>query len=96
MLQRLAIARALVHAPRTVLFDEPFTGLDPSAAERLAERIEHLGDVGCTRLLVTHDLGRAAALCDAVTVLVAGRIGATAHGMLTADALGQAIREATA
>ncbi|MCU0671016.1 MAG: ABC transporter ATP-binding protein [Myxococcota bacterium] len=72
--QRLAIARALVHDPVLVLLDEPFTGLDPVSADRLAERIGALRAADRALVLVTHDLGRAAALADATRVLCDGRV----------------------
>jgi heme exporter protein A len=72
--QRLAIARALVHDPALVLLDEPFTGLDPVSADRLAERIGALRAAGRALVLVTHDLARAAALADATRVLCDGRV----------------------
>ena len=71
--QRAAIARALVHDPSVVLLDEPFTGLDPSAASRLAELLRSLPGQGRTSLLVTHDLSRAAELAERALVLVRGR-----------------------
>jgi heme exporter protein A len=70
--QRLAIARALVHDPPLLLLDEPFSGLDPRAAERLAARLARLHAEGRTLVLVTHDLARAALLADAAIVLSAG------------------------
>jgi len=72
--QRLAIARALVHDPVLVLLDEPFTGLDPVSADRLAERIGALRAADRALVLVTHDLGRAAALADSTRVLCDGRV----------------------
>ncbi len=74
MAQRVAIARGLVHAPSVVLLDEPFTGLDRRAAERLTQRIEALRRRGCPLVLVTHDVARAALLADAAVVLARGRI----------------------
>ncbi len=71
MAQRVAIARALVHDPDILLLDEPFTGLDPTASDRLAERlIESKGRR--TAVLVTHDLARGAQLADRALVLVRG------------------------
>lgn len=72
MAQRLAIARALVHEPAILLLDEPFTGLDPRAAEALAEQLAALREAGRTLVLVTHDLWRAAGLADQALVLVRG------------------------
>ena len=60
MAQRLSIARSLVHDPSLLLLDEPFSGLDPGSADRLARRIINLRDERHTLLLVSHDLGRAA------------------------------------
>jgi heme ABC exporter ATP-binding subunit CcmA len=72
--QRLAIARGLVHDPPVVLLDEPFTGLDPTSADRLAERVRALAAAGRAVVLVTHDLAQAAALGDRALLLVRGRI----------------------
>ncbi len=72
MAQRVAIARALVHDPEVLLLDEPFTGLDPRAADRLTLRLAAARDGGRTSVLVTHDLSRAAGLADRGLVLVRG------------------------
>ncbi len=73
MAQRLAIARGLVHDPPVVLLDEPFAGLDRSAAGRLAALLRSVRDAARTAVLVTHDLARAAELADRVLVLCRGR-----------------------
>ena len=80
MAQRVAIARGLVNDPAIVLLDEPFTGLDRRAAERLAERLETLRRAGHTLILVTHDLARAAQLADAALVLGRGRVAHRSEG----------------
>jgi heme exporter protein A len=80
MSQRLAIARALVHAPEIVLLDEPYTGLDRTAAEVLTGEIRRLREGGRTLVLVTHDLARAAELADAAVVLAEGRVVHRAAG----------------
>jgi heme exporter protein A len=72
MSQRLSIARGLVHDPEIVLLDEPFSGLDPRAAARLAERLGALRSAHRTVVLVTHDLARAAELADEILMLVRG------------------------
>jgi heme ABC exporter ATP-binding subunit CcmA len=72
-MQRLAIARGLVHDPPVVLLDEPFTGLDPSSADRLAARVRALAAAGRAVVLVTHDLAQAATLGDRALLLVRGR-----------------------
>lgn len=90
--QRLAIARALVHDPPVLLFDEPFTGLDPDSSRRLARRIAHLRDERRTLVLVSHDPARAAELADAALVLRQGRVALEARGAsLTSDTLSEAL-----
>jgi heme exporter protein A len=74
MAQRLGIARGLVHEPEVVLLDEPFSGLDRAAADRLAARLTGLRRERRTLVLVTHDIRRAASLADAVVILAEGRI----------------------
>ena len=76
--QRTALARARVHDPPLLLLDEPFTGLDPRSAERLAARLRELRAQGRTIVLVSHDLARAAELADRAVVLQRGRIAAEA------------------
>ncbi|RMD83932.1 MAG: heme ABC exporter ATP-binding protein CcmA, partial [Candidatus Dadabacteria bacterium] len=58
MLQRLALARAMLHQPELVLFDEPFSGLDPSGAKLLADTLADLRQRGCTVILTTHDFSQ--------------------------------------
>lgn len=72
--QRLSIARALVHDPRLVLLDEPFSGLDQASAEGLVRRLTSLRDSGRSLVLVTHDLQRAGNLADSVLILERGRV----------------------
>jgi heme exporter protein A len=72
MSQRLSIARGLVHDPEILLLDEPFSGLDPRATSRLAERLGERRTVQRTLVLATHDLARAAELADQILLLVRG------------------------
>jgi len=69
MTQRLAIARALVHRPRILLADEPFTGLDEKASEHLIEVIANFKAEGGAVLMATHDVGAAIRCCERVAVL---------------------------
>jgi heme exporter protein A len=57
--QRLALERALLHAPRLLLLDEPFTGLDDESAELLVARLRQLGGRGTIVLIATHDFDSA-------------------------------------
>jgi heme exporter protein A len=74
MQQRLAIARALLHDPAVVLLDEPFTGLDPHASDRLEEMLHLLRDGKRTVVMTIHDLERGWAMCDRALVLARGKI----------------------
>ncbi|MEE3330635.1 MAG: heme ABC exporter ATP-binding protein CcmA [Myxococcota bacterium] len=80
MSQRLSIARALVHDPDLVLLDEPFTGLDRSAADRLADRLLALRDQGRSCVLVTHELHQVSRLAHEAIVLQRGRVTESFEG----------------
>jgi heme ABC exporter ATP-binding subunit CcmA len=73
MAQRAAIARALLHGPRLLLLDEPFTALDAASAERLrAELAARLAE-GLGMVIVTHRLGEVWGVATRVAVLAEGR-----------------------
>ena len=72
--QRVSIARAMVHGPRVVLLDEPYTGLDAAGAEALTETLTALAAGGAALVLVTHHLDEGLALATQVAVLRAGRL----------------------
>jgi heme exporter protein A len=74
MRQRLALERALLHDPRLVLLDEPFTGLDDAATESLAARLKGLRAAGCLVLTITHDLDTIEGLADRALMLHRGRL----------------------
>jgi heme ABC exporter ATP-binding subunit CcmA len=73
LLQRAAIARALLHSPRILLLDEPFTALDAAAAERLRADLAIRVAQGAALAIVTHQLGDIWDLSSRVGVLVDGR-----------------------
>ncbi len=73
MMQRLALARALVHDPTLLLFDEPAAALDPAGAAWLTSELAAERAAGRTVVLVTHDLA-AAAVADQVVILRRGRV----------------------
>jgi heme ABC exporter ATP-binding subunit CcmA len=73
MVQRVALARALLHRPRILLLDEPFTGLDPKAADDLIRLLQQQLAGGAAVVLVTHSLHDVWSLANRVSVLVRGR-----------------------
>ena len=82
MRQRLTLERALLHDPRLVLLDEPFTGLDDASSTALVRRLEELRADGRIVLIATHDLevidgviNRALMLRDGRMVPLAGAGG---------------------
>lgn len=80
MQQRLAIARALVHEPRLLLLDEPFTGLDAVSADRLRKLLTELKDRDTTVLLATHDVERGVSVADRILLMESGRVVFDATG----------------
>lgn len=74
MQQRLAIARAVLHAPPVLLLDEPYTGLDQDAAAILDGVLREVAMRGRTVLMTTHNVARGLALADRVTILSKGKI----------------------
>jgi heme exporter protein A len=73
-LQRLSLARALVHRPKLLLLDEPSTGLDVASTERLIEAILVEKAAGVIAVLVTHDPTFASRVADRTVRLDRGRI----------------------
>jgi heme exporter protein A len=73
-LQRLALARAQLHDPALLLFDEPTTGLDTNATNRVVETIEMVKQRGRMVVLVTHDHALAQRVADTRVFLERGRI----------------------
>jgi heme exporter protein A len=74
MRQRLALERALLHAPRLVLFDEPFTGLDDHAVGIVAARLRQLAASGAIVIIATHDLDLADGLVTRVALIREGKL----------------------
>jgi heme exporter protein A len=74
MRQRLALERALLHRPRLVLLDEPFTGLDDRAVGIVSARLAALARLGAIIVLATHDLDVADGLVTRVAVIRDGRL----------------------
>jgi len=74
MLQRLAIARAILHDPPILLLDEPYTGLDAQAARILDELIENLKDGKRTFIMTSHDLDKGFEHATRLAILFYGEV----------------------
>ena len=84
---KVALARALVHAPANVILDEPTNGLDVMATRALRELIRGLRDAGHCVLFSSHVMQEVAALCDRIVVI--------AHGRVVADGTADELRART-
>lgn len=87
MVQRLALARALLTRPSLLLLDEPFTGLDRDGALALGEQLGALRDAGAIVVVVTHDLEAIAGRTDHVAILRRGQLVFEERGAYTYDQL---------
>lgn len=106
MRQRLSLARALLHDPKLLVLDEPFTGLDAAGCRDLADRLAAEKARGVALILATHQLDQVLEWCDRVLVLhfgrkvderPAGRFDAVGWaGYLTEIAAGRMVEEARA
>jgi sodium transport system ATP-binding protein len=77
---KVAIARALVHDPATILLDEPTNGLDIMSIRSLRELLRGLRQAGKCILFSSHVMQEVAALCDTVVILGRGRVIASGSG----------------
>jgi heme exporter protein A len=75
MRQRLALERAILHGPRLVLLDEPFTGLDDASSVALAARLTAVRDAGAIVVMATHDFDSADRVITRAWYLRDGRAG---------------------
>ncbi|TMI45091.1 MAG: ATP-binding cassette domain-containing protein [Betaproteobacteria bacterium] len=75
MARRVALARSIALDPQLILYDEPFTGLDPISFGVIARLIRELNDsLGATSIIVTHDVQEALGVVDYVYFMAAGRV----------------------
>jgi ABC-2 type transport system ATP-binding protein len=74
MMQRISIARAMMHDPQVLFLDEPSAGLDPQTRLLLWEIIREYNAKGRTILLTTHNMEEADALCEQLSIIDHGRI----------------------
>ena len=95
MQQRVSIARAIVHGPRVVLLDEPYTGLDEGGASALSDALQSLKAGGASLVLVTHHLGEGLALATHTAIMRDGRfVTHEPRGAVDLEAYREAYREA--
>jgi phospholipid/cholesterol/gamma-HCH transport system ATP-binding protein len=77
MMRRVALARAIALDPDLVIYDEPFSGLDPISLNTVARLIRQLNDsMGLTSLFVSHELEQTMAIADHVIILAEGKVAA--------------------
>jgi len=74
MMQRLALARAILYKPKLLILDEPTSALDPGTARGICKLLQDLRKQGTTIFLTTHNMDEALNLCDRVALLNDGRI----------------------
>ena len=72
--QRVAIARAISNHPKILLADEPTGALDSKSGAQIMELFQSLHEEGVTIIMITHDLGVVAEVCDDVAVMYCGRV----------------------
>jgi ABC-2 type transport system ATP-binding protein len=74
MHQKVALAGALVHEPKLIILDEPFTGLDAGSARVVKEMLHERVRVGCTVIMTTHILDVAERMADRIGVMDKGKL----------------------
>jgi ABC-2 type transport system ATP-binding protein len=74
MMQRMSIARAMMHDPEVLFLDEPSTGLDPQTRLLLWEIIREYNRNGKTILLTTHNMEEADSLCHRIAIVDHGKV----------------------
>jgi heme exporter protein A len=92
--QRVSIARAIVHEPRLLLCDEPYTGLDEVGSAALTAALDERREAGAALLLVTHNLGEGLALATHAAIMRRGRFARyEARSAVDAGSYASAYRE---
>jgi len=76
MIQRVTLARAIMHKPDLLFLDEPTSALDPVNTQHIYNGLRKLNEMGTTIFLTTHDMSEAEILCDRVAFLHKGKIRA--------------------
>jgi len=87
---KVALARALVHEPRNVMFDEPTNGLDIASSRAVRELVREIRDQRRCVLFCSHIMSEVEALCDRIVVVAHGRVVADGTPAELRQAVGQA------
>jgi ABC-2 type transport system ATP-binding protein len=74
MRQRITIAAALIHEPKTIIIDEPMIGLDPRSSKIVRETLHMQAEHGVSILMSTHTLAVAEELCDRIGIINKGKM----------------------
>lgn len=74
MAQKIQFITTVLHQPRLLILDEPFSGFDPINAEIIRTEMLRLRDEGCTIILSTHDMGSVDTLCDNIALINRSRV----------------------
>lgn len=74
MQQKVQFIATVIHQPRLLIFDEPFSGFDPVNAEQLKQEILRLKDQGATILFSTHNMESVEAICERITLINSGQV----------------------
>jgi ABC-2 type transport system ATP-binding protein len=91
MTKKVALACAMIHAPRLLVLDEPFESVDPVSAANLTDILERFVEGGGTVLLSSHGMDLIERVCDSAAIIVGGRV--LASGTLDEVRAGQTLED---
>jgi ABC-type multidrug transport system ATPase subunit len=74
MRQRLSLARAVLHSPKVILLDEPFSNVDAASTVQMTRLLGELRDSGCTVIVVTHQVAALSHTGDEFLTMKLGKI----------------------
>jgi heme exporter protein A len=95
--QRVSIARAIVHSPRVLLCDEPYTGLDDAGSSALTAALAERREAGAALVLVTHNLAEGLEIATQAAIMRRGRfVQHEARALLDASSYPARYRELAA
>jgi ABC-2 type transport system ATP-binding protein len=91
MTKKIALACAMIHAPRLLVLDEPFESVDPVSAANLTDILERYVAGGGTVVLSSHSMDLIERVCDSAAIIIGGRV--LAHGALDEVRAGQTLED---